>query len=408
MNVAQRFLNYVKINSISGEGRPTVPTTDCQWEMARFLEKELREMGLADVTLSEYCYVYGCLPASKGCEELPVMGLIAHMDTSPECPGENVSPQIIERYDGGEVSLGNSGKTLSPKVFPHLADLKGQTLITSDGTTLLGADDKAGIAEILTALEEIQKEGLPHGKIMVGFTPDEEVGLGPSEFDIPGFGAEFAYTVDGGEENGVDYENFNAASAVFSITGFSVHPGSSKNTMKNAALLACELNAMLPAGDTPAHTEDREGFFHLTSIQGDVSAAEACYIIRDHDKALFEGRKAYLRHIESLMNEKYGEGTVSLSLRDQYFNMLEAVKPHFEVVEIARKAIENLGLTPESHPIRGGTDGATLSLRGLPCPNLGTGGHAAHGPYEHITVESMETMVKILKEIVRLHTESGK
>ena len=405
MKVSERFLNYIKIHSTSGEDKPTVPTTECQWDMAKFLENELKAMGLENVTLSEHCYVYGTLPATEGLEHLPAMGLIAHMDTSPECSGENVTPQIIENYDGGEVVLGISGKTISPITFPHLEKLKGQTLITSDGTTLLGADDKAGIAEILTAVEEIMASKEPHTRIMVGFTPDEEVGLGPTQFDIPGFDAKYAYTVDGGSESDIDYENFNAASAVFSITGFSVHPGSSKNTMINAALVACELNSMLPAGDTPAHTEDREGFFHLTSMKGDVSSAEICYIIRDHDKNLFEGRKAYLRHIEKLLNEKYGEGTVVLSLRVQYASMLEAIRPHFEIVETAREAIASVGLTPESHPIRGGTDGATLSLNGLPCPNIGTGGHAAHGPYEHITVESMETMVKIIKEIIRIHTE---
>ena len=404
MTVEELFLKYVKIHSVSKEGPETNPTNPIEWDMAAAVAEDMRAIGLQNVTVADNCYVYGWLEATPGCEAAPALGFIAHMDTAPDFCGENVHPCIHENYDGGDLVLG-AGRTLSVRNFPHLPSLKGKTLITTDGSTLLGADDKAGIAEILAMVQQVIAEKIPHGRLCIGFTPDEEVGLGAAGFDIAGFGAKYAYTVDGGEVNNVDYENFNAAGATVTFRGFNVHPGSAKNTMVNAALLAMVFNAMLPAGSTPAHTDGREGFFHLCHMSGDVEAAELSYIVRDHDAVLFAARQGQLRHITDLMNEKYGEGTVTLTLHEQYRNMVEHIRPAFHLVENARKAIAAQGLTPASVPIRGGTDGAHLSRSGLPCPNLGTGGWAAHGPYEHIAVEDMHTMVRILKEIVTLYAD---
>lgn len=404
MQVQDLFLKYVRIHSVSSEEGATNPTNPLEWDIAKVVAEDMRAIGLENVTVADNCYVYGWLSATPGYEQAPAMGFIAHMDTAPEFCGEGVSPVVHEKYDGGDIALG-SGRSLRVRDFPHLAALKGKTLITTDGSTLLGADDKAGIAEILTMAAEIVAEQLPHGRLCIAFTPDEEVGLGPMGFDIPGFGARWAYTVDGGDIADVEYENFNAAGAKVTFRGFNVHPGSAKNTMVNAALLAMEFNAMLPAGDTPAHTQDKEGFFHLCHMEGDVEKALLQYIVRDHDAARFAAREDQLRHVTALMNEKYGEGTVTLTLREQYRNMVEHVRPAFHLVENAYKAIAAEGLKPVSTPIRGGTDGATLSGRGLPCPNLGTGGYAMHGPYEHITVEDMQTMVRVLKGIVRLYAD---
>lgn len=405
MNVQDLFIKYVQICSEPADGPQTNPTNPIEFNMARVVAEDMRALGLQDVTLTDNCYVYGWLDATPGCETVPALGLIAHMDTALDFSGENVHPIVHENYDGGDVVLGH-GRTLSVKNFPHLPGLKGKTLITTDGGSLLGADDKAGIAEILAAVGQLKAEGRPHGKLCIGFTPDEEVGLGAHGFDISLFGAQFAYTVDGGAIDTVDYENFNAAGANVHINGFNVHPGSAKNTMINAALVAMEFNALLPAGSTPAHTEGYEGFFHLCSMSGSVEKAELEYIVRDHDARLFEARQNQLRHITALLNEKYGEGTVTLEVREQYRNMAQYIEPAFHLVEKALKAISAQGLKAHSSPIRGGTDGAHLSARGLPCPNLGTGGWAAHGPYEHVAVEDMETMVRVLKEIVRLYAEA--
>ncbi len=407
MRAYERFLNYVKIHTTSDEESTSVPSAEREFTLARMLAGEMEQIGIRRVRMDEHCYVYGEIPASEGYESVPAIGLIAHMDTAPDFCGEGVSPQVIPAYDGTDVMLGESGRVLSAGEFPDLALLRGQTLITTDGTTLLGADDKAGIAEILTAAERLLAEEPGHGKICIAFTPDEEIGRGPDAFDVPGFGADFAYTVDGGAVNVIEYENFNAAQAEAKIRGFSVHPGSGKNTMINAALVAMEFNAMLPAGDVPRHTEGYEGFFHLIDMAGDVSEAKLRYIIRDHDAALFEGRKETMRHIEKLLNEKYGEGTVHLQITDQYRNMREQIEPCMFLIENAKAAAVKVGLDPVTEPIRGGTDGARLSFMGLPCPNLGTGGYAAHGPYEHITAESMDTMVSLLLEIIQLFAAAG-
>ena len=403
MNTAEKFLRYVKVHSASVDRDDITPTSAVQFDLARLLEKEMRDMGMEKVVCDEHAYVYGYIPATKGYENRPSIGFIAHLDTIPDFSGENVNPQIVENYAGGDVKLGDSGRVLSPEKYPHLKELVGHTLITTDGSTVLGADDKAGVAAIMAACEKIIKEEIPHGRIAVCFTPDEEVGHGAALLDIEAFGADFAYTVDGGELNEVNCETFNAAAAEWEIKGLSVHPGDAKNTMINASLVAMEINSMLPAGDIPAHTEGYEGFYHLTDMQGDVEQAKLSYIVRDHDGAKLEMRKDTLRHIEELINEKYGAGTAKLSLRDQYRNMFEKVNEQPEIMELAEKAIRALSMEPERKPIRGGTDGAQLSFRGLLCPNLGTGGYAGHGPYEHTTVENLDTAAKLVLEIIQLN-----
>lgn len=327
------------------------------------------------------------------------------MDTAPDFSGENVRPRVIENYDGGEVELG-AGRTLSAKDFPHLPSLKGRTLITTSGDTLLGADDKAGIAEIITLIEQLQTERLPHGRIAVCFTPDEEIGYGTAELDLDRLGADYAYTIDGGPEGEIVYENFNAVAATVQITGVNVHPGSAKNIMVNAAQVATEFNACLPCCETPRYTEGYEGFYHLTSIEGTVERAELRYILRDHDAKKLEQRRETMQHVGKILNERYGAGTVSVSFREQYRNMVEKIVPeHMHLVDSAIRAIEDSGLEPLRQPIRGGTDGALLSWEGLPCPNLGTGGYAYHGPYEHITAEGMDKCVEIIRRIVETFSE---
>lgn len=399
MRAYERLLKYVVVHTTSDESADTVPSTKRQFDLAQLLVEEMKALGITDASVDAHCYVTGHIPPTEGYEGRPVIGFIAHMDTAPDCSGENVNPQIIPDYDGRDIALGN-GRTITTAQFPHLKALKGRTLITTDGTTLLGADDKAGIAEILTMAELLQEKNIPHGGISIAFTPDEEIGHGASLLDIPAFGAEFAYTVDGGAENEIEYENFNAAKAVFDITGISVHPGDSKNRMVNAALIACEISSMLPQAETPAHTENREGFYHLTDISGDVEHATIAYIVRDHDAGLFEAKQATLRLIEKTLNEKYGDGTVSLTITEQYRNMIEMIRPHMHIVETAKRCIEAQGLTAVDKPVRGGTDGARLSFCGLPCPNLGTGGYAFHGPYEHISAEGMDAAADILCSIV--------
>lgn len=403
--VEQRFLRYVKVHTKSDDNSTTTPTTACQFALADMLADELRAMGCVNVRRDDVCYVYAEIPATAGYEDKHTLGFIAHMDTSPDFCGEGVNPQIIENYNGEDLPLGNSGRVLSKALFPHLPTLAGRTLITTDGNTLLGADDKAGVSEIMALAERIIEENIHHGKIVIGFTPDEEVGSGADHFDIEGFGADFAYTVDGGVEGSLEYENFNACAAKFVVNGVNVHPGASKNVMKNSMLVAMEINSMLPTADIPALTEGYEGFFHLTDMSGNVERSELDYIVRDHDENMFEARKTILGHIEKTINEKYGEGTVELTIREQYRNMKEQILPCMHLVDTAVEAAKRCGVKATIEAIRGGTDGARLSFMGLPCPNLGTAGYAFHGPYEHITVEGMQKQVEILTEIVKMYAQ---
>lgn len=405
MRVEERLLKYVSYWTTSDEECRQIPSSERQFELGKVLEQELRDLGLEKVTLTDHCYVYGLLPATKGYADKPAVGFISHMDTAPDFSGKDVKPQIIPNYDGNDVLLKGSGAYLKVSNFPTLKTLKGRTLITTDGTTLLGADDKAGVSEIMTAVEQIITEKIPHGDIWIGFTPDEEVGSGADLFDLDYFKAKFAYTVDGDYEGEVAYENFNAASASFEIKGVNVHPGEAKDIMINAALVGCEIASLLPENETPAHTEGREGFYHLTDFSGDIAHAKVNYIVRDHDKATFEKRLDTLRGIEKKMNEKYHADTVKLNIQHSYSNMLEVIEKNEYVVAIAKKAIKNVGLEPVSRPVRGGTDGARLSFMGLPCPNLGTGGYGFHGPFEHISVEGMDTAVSVIKEIVKITAE---
>lgn len=399
MHAYERFLKYVTIHTTSDRSAEGTPSADRQFDLANLLVEEMKSLGIKDARVDEKCYVYGSIPATEGLENKVSLGFLAHLDTSPDFSGEGVKPQIFENYDGGEVKL-KGGVTLSPELFPHLTDLKGKTLITSDGTTLLGADDKAGIAEIMTMAETILKTGVPHGKICIGFTPDEEIGSGARDLDLASFGADFCYTVDGGAENEVECENFNASEAFFEIIGRSVHPGDAKGRMINAALLAVRIANMLPQAETPALTSGREGFFHLHNMEGSVEKARMRIIIRDHSAERFEGRLETLRHIEKTLNEEYPAGTVKLIIKDQYRNMIEVLKDHMHLIDNAIEAMKAAGISPITPPVRGGTDGAALSFRGLPCPNLGTGGYAYHGPYEHITSEGMEAVTRVLLGIV--------
>lgn len=406
MRAYERFLKYVTIYTTSDEESTTHPSTARQFDLAHLLVAQLKELGVADAAVDDKCYVYGTLPATPGYEEKPALGFVSHMDTAPAAPGENVKPQVLENYDGGDVLFAGTGEYMTVEKFPELANWKGQTLITADGTTLLGADDKAGIAEIMTAVERIQSENIPHGKICIGFTPDEEVGQGADFFDVDRFGAQFAYTVDGGDVGELEYQNFNAADAVVTVHGFSVHPGSAKDLMKNAQTIAMEFAAALPAEEVPEHTEGFEGFFHLYQMSGDVTTAKLHYIIRDHDGGKFAARKALMEEITARLNAEHGAGTVVLELKDSYYNMEEKVKPHFHLIENAEKAIRKAGLEAHIVPIRGGTDGARLSFMGLPCPNLGTGGFNFHGPCEYITAEKMDKSVEIILNIIAIYSEN--
>jgi len=405
MRAYERLLKYVKFSTQSSDNSGLHPSTPSQFKLAEALAEELKEIGCEKVRISDKCYLYAEIPATKGYEEKKRIGFIAHMDTAPDFSGEGVSPIVTENYDGGTLPLSDSGRELSPKVFPHLPSLKGRTLITTDGRTLLGADDKAGIAEIVTLAERLISTGAPHGKVLIAFTPDEEIGEGADFFDVQGFGADFAYTVDGGPEGFLEYENFNAASASFTVNGFNVHPGSAKDVMINASLVAMEINSALPALSTPANTSGYEGFLHLTEMSGTVEKATLSYIVRDHDATLFQEKKRMLTAIADAMNKKYGNGTVVLEIKESYRNMKEMIAPHMHLVENAMLAARRVGLTPVVEPIRGGTDGARLSFMGLPCPNLGTGGYAYHGPYEHITVEGMDIVTDILFDIVKRYAK---
>ncbi len=401
MEILERFLNYVKIYTTSDEESGLHPSASREFDLARVLEQELKDLGLSSVTLTDTCYVYGLLPATEGMENKKSIALIAHVDTAPDYNGNNVNPQIIKNYDGCDVVLPATGAVLSAKDFPELPTLKGRTLITTDGSSLLGADDKAGVSEIMTAVERMISENIPHGDVWVCFTPDEEIGEGSLNFDLDICKADFGYTVDGGVESEISYENFNASSATFEIHGKNVHPGDAKNVMVNAGRIACEIAMRLPLlSETPATTEGREGFYHLTDMEGNVEFSKLSYILRDHDIEILHKREANLRQLEEEFNQIYGEGTVKLTISHSYDNMISVMKDHMDVVELAREAIRSQGIEPFSEAIRGGTDGATLSFKGLPCPNLGTGGFGFHGPFEHITLEGMEIAVNTLVYIM--------
>ncbi len=403
MDVIERFLQYVTYDTTSDEESETVPSSARQRVLGEVLARDLREIGLSDVVLDDCGYVYGVLPATPGCTA-PAMGYIAHMDTSPAVSGALIRPSRVA-YEGGDLPLA-SGECITLEKYPFLADFAGQELIVSDGTTLLGADDKAGVAEIMAAMAYLAAHPeLPHGRIAVAITPDEEIGRGADHFDLDRFGVEFAYTVDGGTLGELEYENFNAASARFAVKGLNIHPGSAKNKMKNAALIAAEIIGMLPAAETPAHTEGYEGFYHVTDMAGDESAAHVSLIIRDHDRDKFEARKAFVTRLAVYLNDVYGEGTVTVDVRDSYYNMKEKILPVMHVVDRAVAAMQAVGVTPRISPIRGGTDGARLSFEGLPCPNLSTGGANFHGIHEFVSVPAMYKMVEVLVELATAKNE---
>lgn len=403
MRAYERLLKYVTVRTPSCDGVEEHPSSQCQFDLAHLLAEEMKELGIQDVLVDEHCYVYGKIPATPGLEDRPSIGFIAHMDTVSDFCDHEIVPVMTENYDGSDLALGSSGRTLTVSTFPHLAELAGRTLITSDGTTILGADDKAGIAEILTMAERLQQENIPHGPLCIAFTPDEEIGTGASGFNVEHFGAQYAYTLDGGMEGEIQYESFNACKAQFDIKGFSVHPGSSKDTMINASLVAMEINSLLPGMETPRGTEGYEGFYHLCNMSGDCASASLTYIVRDFDRQFFEARKNTLRLIEKNLNEKWGEGCVTLTITEQYRNMAEIITGCMHLIDHAVKAAETVGVVPQMIPIRGGTDGSQLSFKGLPCPNLGTGGYAYHGPYEHITVEGMDKAVDMITELVKIY-----
>ena len=406
MRAYERFLNYAKVNTESAEGTGKSPSTDCQWDLAKLLVEELKTLGMKDAKVSEFGVVTAVLPATPGCEAAPALGFLAHMDTAPAFSGAGVVPIVHENYDGGDVVLPKEGRVIRLADFPEMATLKGRTLITADGSTLLGADDKAGVAEVMTLCEELITSGAPHGKLCVAFTPDEEIGEGPNHFDVPAFGAKYAYTVDGSKEGGIEYENFNAASAKVEITGVSVHPGEAKDAMENALLIAMELNAKLPPEEIPARTEGYQGFFHLDEMNGTVAFAKMDYIIRDHDMERFTQRKALMEQVVQEVQAAHPKAKLELTLRDSYYNMVGQLKDCMHLIENAREAARMAGVEPTTTAIRGGTDGARLSFKGLPCPNLGTGGYNFHGPYECVTVEGMDTVVAILRNIVALYAKT--
>lgn len=400
MKVLERFLDLVSFDTQSSEHSKTVPSTPGQKVLGAHLADAMQRMGLTDVSMDKNGYVMGYLPATEGQETAPVLGFISHMDTSPDASGAHIKPRVVE-YQGGDVELGN-GEKLSLSTFPFLSRYVGQHLVVTDGTTLLGADDKAGVAEILSACEYLLAHPeIPHGKIAVGFTPDEEIGCGADHFDVQKFGADFAYTVDGGELGEIEFENFNAASAKITVRGVNIHPGSAKNKMKNAILMLCEWLHGLPAAETPAHTEGYEGFFHVHDMGGNETEAYASLLIRDHDRTSFEKRKAFLAALTAFENSVWGDGSFTLTVKDSYYNMKEQILPHMELIEHAQAAMRAEGVEPVLVPIRGGTDGARLSFMGLPCPNLCTGGANFHGVHEFIPVESMEKMVAVLVNLMK-------
>ena len=405
MELKERFLKYVAINTRSDENSESFPSTAVQWDLLNALVEEMKLLGLEDVTIDKYGYAMGTIPATKGKEGAPVIGFLAHVDTAPDMSGENVRPRIIESYDGEDIVLNN---TLTMKVadFPELKRFIGHTLIHTDGTTLLGADDKAGVAEIMTAAEYLMAHPeIEHGKIRIGFTPDEEIGRGVDFFDVKAFGADFAYTMDGGYEGELEYENFNAASAKIAIQGRNVHPGYAKNKMINAIEVACELNNLIPAVERPQFTEGYEGFYHCIGLNGTVENATISYIIRDHDAAKFEKKKSWMYDVVGMLNNKYGQGVLTLTLKDQYYNMRKMVEPHPQVINHALAAMKDAGVEPVVRPIRGGTDGARLSFMGLPCPNIFAGGMNFHGKFEYCSLNSMERAVNVIINIAKRWTE---
>jgi len=406
--LVNRFLQYVSFDTQSDENSSTYPSTAKQLELAKYLVEELKTLGLKDAAVDQYGYVTATLPGNVEGKDVPVIGFLAHMDTSPEFPGANVKPRIIENYDGQSTIKLGAGRVLSPEEFPHMRNYVGKTLITTDGTTLLGADDKAGIAEIVTAVEYLlEHPEIKHGAIKVGFTPDEEVGRGVDYFDVKKFGADFAFTLDGGELGELSYETFNAAQAKVTIHGKSIHPGEAKNKMKNAILMAMDYISQMPPAEAPAHTEGYEGFYHVYHIEGGVDRADLTWIIRDHHRDRFEQRKTYMMEVATWMNEKYGDGTFEIDVKDQYYNLYEVLKDKPEIIELAKKAMKEAGIDPIIRPVRGGTDGSRLTFMGLPTPNLFTGGHNYHGPYEYIVVESMEKAVEVIVNIVKLAAQGN-
>ena len=404
-NILDRFLRYVAVDTQSDPESDSQPSAAKELNLLKMLRDELLAMGV-EATLDEYGYVMASIPSNCG-KDVPAIGFIAHVDTAPDAPGSNIKPQIIENYDGGEIALkGVDGLYLRPCEFPELLQYKGQTLITTDGTTLLGADDKAGIAEIMNAVQYIvEHPEFKHGDIKIGFTPDEEIGRGVVKFDVEKFGAKYAYTLDGGPVGELEYENFNAAGATVHIQGLNIHPGAAKGKMKNAILIGMELNAMLPADQRPDCTEGYEGFYHIIGFKGEVESASFSYIIRDHDMDLYEQKKAFMQQCVDAINEKYGAGTATLDLKHQYYNMRKQVEPHYHIIEKAMKAMEMEGITPNIKPIRGGTDGANLSFMGLPCPNIFAGGHNFHGKMEYVPLESMQKASKVIQNIIKLYAE---
>lgn len=402
MTLVERFLKYVSFDTQSSEEADKCPSTDKQMVFANYLRDELTSEGLEDIFLDEHGYLYATLPASEGCEALPVIGFIAHMDTSPDCSGKDINARIVRNYDGGDIVL-SEGIVSSPKKFPELLNHIGEDLIVTDGHTLLGADDKAGIAEIVQAVVYLKEHPeIKHGKIRIAFNPDEEIGMGAHLFDVERFGCEWAYTMDGGEVGELEFENFNAASAKVQINGCSVHPGYAKGKMINAGRVATELVQMMPREETPEQTEGYEGFYHLTGIQGGCEGATVSFIIRDHDRQKFEARKLRMTEVVAAINAKYGEGVAVLDLKDQYYNMREQVEPVMHIIDLVKKAMEMAGVKPEVKPIRGGTDGAQLSFKGLPCPNIFAGGINFHGPYEFCPVQSMEKAMMTVVNICKL------
>ena len=403
--LVERFLRYVAVDTQSDPESETFPSTAKQLTLLNLLLEEMLVMGLADVEIDPHGYVTGTIPATPGCEQKPVIGFISHVDTSPDMTGVEIKPQFVYDYDGEDIRL-NESLTMRVAEFPELSFFKGHTLITTDGTTLLGADDKAGIAEIMTAAEYLMAHPeIPHGTVRIGFTPDEEVGRGVDFFDVENFGANFAYTVDGGSEGELEYENFNAASAKIAVQGRNIHPGYAKDKMINALQVICEINALLPAAQRPEHTEEYDGFYHLVGMNGTVEQATSEYIIRDHSREKFEAKKSYLQSVVNLLEEKYGKGVISLTVKDQYYNMREMVEPHPEVIGRAEKAMRLAGVVPVVRPIRGGTDGSRLSYMGLPCPNLFTGGMNFHGKFEYCSVDTMCRACKTLVHLAKLWGE---
>jgi tripeptide aminopeptidase len=408
MELTERFLDYVSFDTQSSETSDTTPSTPKQLVFAEHLRQQLDSLGFDDVYLDSHGYIYATLPANTS-RPVPTIGFISHYDTSPDCSGADIKPRIIAGYDGGDILLSEkSGRTLSPAMFPELLQHKGEDLIVTDGTTLLGADDKAGIAEIVQAMVWLkQHPEVEHGTVRIAFNPDEEIGMGAHLFDVERFGCEWAYTMDGGEVGEIEYENFNAASARVKITGVSVHPGYAKGKMKNAARIAAELVGMIPDSETPETTQDYEGFYHLTGMEGNVESATVNYIIRDHDRAKFESRKKFFAQVVARLNAKYGSGTASVEISDSYYNMIEKIEPVIHIIDIVKKAMQEVGITPKVRAIRGGTDGAQLSFRGLPCPNIFAGGINFHGSYEFVPVQSMEKAMKTIVKICELTAQTG-